>query len=444
MRHRAICAGVTKDAMKSGLAGAAMPAAALAAALLAAPPGSHAVVDGPGDYKGNYDSPDYVTRSYSLEARVGRETDLLARAQNPPLGLPPLPVPESNPLTREKIELGRKLFFDRRLSLNGTQSCAMCHIPEQGFTNDELATAVGLEGQIVGRNAPTLYNVGYKTRMFHDARESTLEQQAWQPIVNPVEMANPSIGWVIAQLREMKDYDGLFEAAFGDRGVSMTSVADALASYQRTLLVANSPFDRWYYGDEADALDASAKRGFELFTGRGNCSSCHLIGEDHALFTDDGLHNSGTGYERAMGEPPGPKRVALAPGVFGEVAPESVAVVSGAVAGNDLGRYEVTGDVNDRWHYKTPTLRNVALTAPYMHDGSMLTLEEVVAFYNRGGVSNPLLDPRIRPLGLDARDQADLVAFLESLTGDYRALVLDAFVAPVGDVGSRYDDDTAP
>ncbi|MDZ7754208.1 MAG: cytochrome c peroxidase [Gammaproteobacteria bacterium] len=402
------------------------------------------VTDGPGDYKGNYDSPDYVTRSVSLEARVGRKADLLAIARHPPLGLPPQPVPEDNPLTREKVELGRKLFFDRRLSLNGTQSCAMCHIPEQGFTNNELATAVGLEGRDVGRNAPTLYNVGYKTRMFHDARESSLEQQAWQPIVNPLEMASPSIGWTLERIRNLKDYDGLFEAAFDGSGPDMNTVADALASYQRTLLAADSPFDRWYYGDEENALDASAQRGFELFTGRGNCSSCHLIGEDHALFTDDVVHNTGTGYRRAMEAAPGPRRVALAPGVFVDVAPEIVAGVSGPGAGNDLGRYEVTGDPADRWHYKTPTLRNVALTAPYMHDGSLLTLADVVDFYDRGGVPNPLLDPRIRPLGLSERERADLLAFLEALTGDYRPLVLDAFVAPVGDVGSRYEDTTSP
>jgi cytochrome c peroxidase len=412
----------------------------LGVTLMAASPAIQAVVDGPGDYKDNYESPDYVTRSYSLEARVGQETDLLARTGNPPLGLPPLPVPEGNPLSREKIQLGRKLFFDRRLSLNGTQSCAMCHIPEQGFTNNELATAVGLEGRDVGRNAPTLYNVAYRTRMFHDARESTLEQQAWQPIVNPREMATPSIGWALGLIRALPDYDGLFEAAFDGSGANMSTVAQALASYQRTLLAANSPFDRWYYGGEEDAIDASAKRGFELFTGRGSCSSCHLVGEDHALFTDDAVHNTGAGYARAMGEEPGPRRVALAPGVFGEVSPEKLAMVSDPDADNDLGRYEVTRDVADRWSFTTPTLRNVALTAPYMHDGSLLTLEEVVAFYNRGGVPNPLQDPRIRPLGLSAQDEADLLAFLESLTGDYRALVLDAFAAPVGDVGSRYED----
>jgi cytochrome c peroxidase len=402
------------------------------------------VTDGPGDYKGNYESPDYVTRSVSLGARVGREADLLAIALDPPLGLPSLPVPEANPLTREKVELGRKLFFDRRLSLNGTQSCAMCHIPEQGFTNNELTTAVGLEGRDVGRNAPTLYNVGYKSRMFHDARESSLEQQAWQPVINPVEMASPSIGWTLERIRELPDYDGMFEAAFDGKGANMNTVADAVASYQRTLLVANSPFDRWYYGDEKDALDASAKRGFELFTGRGNCSSCHLIGEDHALFTDEAVHNIGTGYERAVEKAPEPLRVILAPGVFGEVSPENQAMVSAVGGGNDLGRYEVTGDPDDRWHYKTPILRNVALTAPYMHDGSLLTLEDVVAFYNRGGVPNPLLDPRIRPLDLSAQDEADLVAFLEALTGDYRPLVLDAFAAPVGDLGSRYGDTSPP
>jgi len=402
------------------------------------------VTAGPGDYKGSYDSPDYVTRSISLEARVGQETDLLERAANPPLGLPPLPVPEYNPLTREKVELGRKLFFDRRLSLNGTQSCAMCHIPEQGFTNNELATAVGLEGRDVGRNTPTLYNVAYKTRMFHDARESTLEQQAWQPMINPVEMANPSIGWVLAELRALKDYDSLFEAAFESGEINMNTVAEALASYQRTLLVADSPFDRWYYGDDPDAMGEAAQRGFGLFTGKAGCSGCHTIGADHALFTDEGLHNIGTGYERAMGDPPGPSRVALAPGVFAEVDPEIVAAVSGPGAGNDLGRYEVTGDVDDRWHFKTPSLRNVGLSAPYMHDGSLLTLEDVVAFYNQGGVPNPLLDPRIRPLGLSAREEADLVAFMEALTGDYRPLVLDAFAAPVGDVGSRYGDNPSP
>jgi len=397
------------------------------------------VTDGPGDYKGSYGSPDYVTRSLSLESRVGQKADLLAIARDPPPGLPPLPVPEENPLTREKIELGRKLFFDRRLSLNGTQSCAMCHIPEQGFTNNELATAVGLEGRDVGRNAPSLYNVGYKTRLFHDGRETTLEQQAWQPMVNPVERANPSIGWVLAKLGALEDYDGRFEAAFDSRDLNMNTVAEALASYQRTLLAAASPFDRWYYGGDAEAMSASAQRGFDLFTGRAGCSSCHLTGEDHALFTDQSRHNIGTGYERAMAPAPTPRPVTLAPGVFVTVNPEMVAMVSGPGAGNDLGRYEVTGDPDDRWRYQTPSLRNLALSAPYMHDGSLLTLDEVVAFYNRGGVPNPLLDARIRPLGLSAQEEADLVAFLEALTGDYRPLVLDAFAAPVGDAGSGHE-----
>ncbi len=393
--------------------------------------------DGPGDYRDRYEDADYRTRSQALAARVGQPADLLAIAQHPPLGLPEVPVPADNPLTHERIALGRKLFYDRRLSLNGTQSCAMCHIPEQGFANNELATAVGLEGQDVGRNAPSLYNVAYQTRLFHDGRERSLEHQAWQPLINPIEMGNPSIGWVLARIKSLPDYARLFEQAFGGRGPSMDTVGQAIASYERTLLAADSPFDRWYYGGDPAALGESARRGFTLFAGRAGCSACHPVGVRNALFTDQDLHHTGVGYARSMGGPSGPRRVVLAPGVFGEIAPEVLASVSRPATANDLGRYRVTRDPADRWSFKTPSLRNVALTAPYMHDGSLRRLEDVVDFYDRGGIPNPLLDPRIRPLGLTAQEKADLVAFLESLTGDYRRLVLDAFAAPLGDVGSE-------
>ncbi|EGV33337.1 Cytochrome-c peroxidase [Thiorhodococcus drewsii AZ1] len=397
-----------------------------------------AAVDGPGDYRDGYASADYRTRSLALSGRVGREADLLALTRDPPLGLPPLPVPADNPLTAEKIALGRKLFYDRRLSLNGTQSCAMCHIPEQGFTNNELTTAVGLEGRDVGRNAPTLYNVAYLRRLFHDGRERSLEHQAWQPMINPLEMANPSIGVVLERLRTWPDYAGRFESAFAGRPASMESVGQAIASYERTLLSADSPFDRWYFGGERDALSASARRGFTLFTGRAGCSGCHTIGERSALFTDQELHNTGVGYpspnERGRTEP---RRVLLAPGVYGELSAAALSSVSRPRRTADLGRYRITRDPADRWSFRTPSLRNVALTAPYMHDGRFLRLEEVVAFYDRGGVSNPLQDPRIRPLGLTARESRDLVAFLTSLTGAIETLVLDAFAAPIGDVGSE-------
>ena len=387
----------------------------------------------PGDYKGGYESPDYATRAKAVELRRGEPADLMAFVEDPPLGLPPVPVPETNPMTREKIALGRKLFFDRRLSLNDTFSCAICHVPEQGYTNNEMATAVGLEGRSVRRNSPTIYNVGYYERLFHDGREENLEQQVWQPLLAHNEMANPSIGAVLGKIRRLPDYDGRFEAVFG-RGPTMETVGDALASYQRSLVSGDSPFDRWHYGGDEDAVSDSAKRGFEVFMGKGKCAACHLVGEDHALFTDNKLHNTGHGYGRSMAIKPAKVRVLIAPGVYADVEQAFIDTV-GEDPAPDLGLYEITQNPHDRWKYRTPILRNVALTAPYMHDGAFSTLEEVVRFYDRGGQPNEVLDPLMTPLGLTDQEVADLVAFLESLTGsNVDALVADGFAAPVGDI----------
>lgn len=387
-----------------------------------------------GDYKAGYERSGYRTRSLALPKRRGDEADLMGIAAAPPLGLPSLPVPQDNPLTKEKVTLGRKLFYDRRLSLNDTFSCAMCHIPEQGFTNNEMSTAVGIEGRTVRRNAPTIYNAAYLRRLFHDGREYTLEQQVWAPLLAKNEMANPSIGAVIEKLRHMPDYEGLFEQAYHGRGPSMETVGMAIASYERTLLSANSAFDRWYFDGREGALEAAAKRGFGLFTGKAGCHACHTIAENHALFTDNGMHNTGVGYRESMLREPPVQRIVVAPGVTLDVASDVIATVSESRQ-NDLGRYEITQDPRDRWKYRTPTLRNVALTSPYMHDGSLSTLSEVVAFYNLGGVPNEVIDPLIRPLHLSEQEGRDLVAFLESLTGDnVELLVADAFAAPVGDL----------
>ncbi len=409
----------------------------------AAPEGSHeagasAPLRGPGDPRRGYERPDYETHSARLAARRGQPADLAARVAEPPLGLPPVPVPPDNPLTPEKVELGRRLFFDRRLSLNDTFSCAMCHVPEQGFAHNELATAVGIEGRTVRRNAPTVYNVAYLERLFHDGRENRLEHQVWGPLLAPNEMGNPSVGAVIEKVRGLPGYEAAFREAFPGRGLALETLGMALASYERTLVSGGSPFDRWYYGKQADALDAAAQRGFALFAGRAGCSGCHPIGPDHALFTDAALHNTGIGYAASMGTGgAGPtQRVQVAPGAWLEVERELMARVSEPPPA-DLGRYEITLDPADRWKYRTPTLRNVALTAPYMHDGSLGTLRDVVAFYDRGGVPNEGLDPRIRPLGLRAGEIDDLVAFLGALTGgDVDLLVTDAFAAPSGDVGA--------
>ena len=358
-----------------------------------------------------------------------RDHRALERFRNPPLGLPAVPAPADNPPTAEKIALGRKLFFDRRLSFNNTMSCGMCHIPEQGFTNNELATPVGVEGRSLKRNAPTILNAAYAVHVFRDGRDVSLETQALAPLVDPTEMANPTLGWVLATIRSLPDYGGLFEAAFGS-GPSPDRIGEAMASWQRTMLAGNSPFDRWRYGGEADALTPEARAGFDLFTGKAGCAGCHLVGEEDALFTDEEFHDTGTAYPEQRSQEP--IRVEVSPGVSATFSRDLIERV-GNPRPNDLGRFEVTLDPADRWRFKTPSLRNVALTAPYMHDGSMRTLEEVVRYYNRGARLHEGLDPLILPLDLSGEEIRSLVAFLRSLTSpDIPVLQEDARSVAVG------------
>jgi len=316
----------------------------------------------------------------------------LNRIANPPLGLPPVPEPQGNRATTEKITLGRKLFFDQRLSGSGAMSCATCHVPEQGFSDNQRARSVGAGGRLLKRNAPTLFNVAYQRTLFHDGREISLETQVFGPFLATTEMANPSAGWLLQTIGGLEDYWGLFEQAFG-QPVNAKNLGEALASYQRTVLLANSPFDKWQYGNQKDALGASAIRGLRLFKGKAGCARCHLIKNNNALFTDHKFHNTGTGTDTGSQKP-----VERGP--------------AGKENQKDLGRMKVTGNPADLYCFKTPTLRNIALTAPYMHDGSMRTLADVVAFYNKGPSRS------LRPLHLSKAEQAALVAFLKSLTGD--------------------------
>jgi cytochrome c peroxidase len=394
-------------------------------------------LQGPGDYKGGYEGGDYQTDAQSLQSRRGLSANLLAYVKEPPTGLPPIPAPEDNPITSVKIELGKLLFFDRRLSHNNTISCAMCHVPEQGFSSNEVATAVGIEGRTVRRNSPTIYNVAYLERLFHDGRETSLEQQIWGPLLARNEMGNPSVGRVMEQISAIPEYRELFERAFAGRPLSMETVGMALASYERVLVSANSPFDRWYYEGQKDALTEIQQAGFRLFTGKANCSSCHHIARDWALFTDQQLHNTGIGYQRSMSKTPAETIVQIAPGTQISVRGDVIAEASEPPP-NDLGLYEITENPDDRWKYRTPTLRNIALTAPYMHDGSLSTLEQVIGFYTHGGVENELLDPLIQPLNLSSTETNQLLEFLNSLTGDnVDVLVADAFAVPVGNSGAE-------
>jgi cytochrome c peroxidase len=328
-----------------------------------------------------------------------------------PLGLPAVAVPADNPVTPIKVELGRKIFVDRRLSASGKTACADCHVPDQGFTTTDRSVCVGAGGTSQRRNSPTLLNVAYSAKLYHDGRENSLENQVWGPLLGRDEMNNPSTGDVVVKIRNLADYEGQFEAAFAGRGPSADTIADALASFERTLVSGNSRFDRWRYARDAEAMNASERRGFELFTGKAGCSACHLIGEKFALFTDQRFHNTGIGWahsQRTVPQPPAPATNAQRNTLPSpHKSPET-----------DEGRYEVTRDPADRWAYRTPSLRNIAVTWPYMHDGSIATLDEVIEFYDKGGIDNPGKDERLRPLGLTSWEKSALVSFLYTLTGD--------------------------
>lgn len=310
-----------------------------------------------------------------------------AVAVEAPLGLPPVPVPDDNPPTAETVALGRKLFYDPRLSANDTLSCASCHNPLLGFA-DGRKSSVGVTGKSGTRNAPTVLNAAYFGAQFWDGRARSLEEQAAGPIANPIEM-NQTHEVSVAKLNADPGYVSEFEKAFGPGPVTIGKVQMAIASFERTVISGNSPFDKYLYGGDKAALSPAAIRGLALFRDRnkGNCETCHTIGEKAALFTDNKFHNLGTGMN-----------------------------AEGAL--EDLGRFEHTKVEADKGAFKTPTLRNISRTAPYMHDGSHKTLRQVVDFYAGGGNSNPWLDKEIRPLNLTAAERDDLVAFLESLTGE--------------------------
>jgi cytochrome c peroxidase len=304
--------------------------------------------------------------------------DLLPQelAAVPPLGLPEaLPEPPDNPSSRERVALGRRLFFDPLLSLDRTVACATCHRPEHGFADRE-ATSTGVLGRRTERNAPTLFNRGFAPRQMWDGRVATLEEQALLPIENELEMALP-LDEALSRLSADPGYVDAFAAAFGEPP-TRAGLAKALAAFVRRLTFGDSPVDRFRGGDLA-GMSSLERTGMWLFESRGGCWRCHA----GPNFSDEDFHNTGVGAAEGRALP---------------------------------GREAVTGDPRDRGKFKTPTLRALALTAPYMHDGSLATLEEVVDFYARGGNANADLDPRLTPVELDPSERAALVAFLRALS----------------------------
>ena len=293
-----------------------------------------------------------------------------------PLGLDAIiTVPDDNPLTPEKVALGRDLFTDRILSLDRTRSCASCHRPDHAFA-DTARISSGVRGRHVARNAPTLLNRGYGKAFFWDGRAATLEDGVLLPIDNPDELALP-LADLVTRLRASTRYRALFRRAFPAREITRSTVGQALASYVRTLRSGDTPADRYVAGDTT-ALSAAQRRGRALFLGKGNCADCH----SGPTFSDERFHNTGV-----------------------------------AAGTTDEGRHVITRDSADRGRFKTPTLREIVRTAPYMHDGSIPTLERVVDFYDGGGRANPNLDQEIHPLRLSAAEKSDLIAFLRALGG---------------------------
>lgn len=289
-----------------------------------------------------------------------------------------VPIPSSNLNYSAKIELGKQLYFDGRLSKNNAISCAFCHNPGTGFA-DPRQTSIGVGGGVGGRQSPTVYNTGLNHVQFWDGRARSLEEQAIGPIHNPVEMAETH-EHVVAKLGKIKGYQQQFRAVFGT-DVNLQGIAEAIAAYERTVLSTNSAFDKYVLGEQK-AMDEAAVRGLGLFKGKARCILCH----NGPNFTDNQFHNLGVPQVGPMKE--------------------------------DLGRFAVSRAEKDRGAFKTPTIRSITETAPYMHDGAFKTLEEVVEFMDQGGGSNPNLSPLVKPLNLTAEEKSDLVAFLKALAGE--------------------------
>jgi cytochrome c peroxidase len=364
-----------------------------------------------------------ILAAFGCAAAVAMAAD--ATSPKPPLGLPAVPIPADNPQTPEKIALGKKLFDDKRFSSTGQVACATCHDEKKAFTDAPLRTSEGIKKggkPLTGtRNAPTVVNAAYFATQFWDGRSPSLEDQSQHPFVNPVEMGLKNHQPILKIVRSDPEYVKAFDKVFGKKGaqVTMTEVMQAIAAFERTQVAGDSPFDRFYFAGDEKALTEQQKRGLVLFVNKGRCVSCHVIEQTTAVFTDNRFHNIGVGINNIQ------KEIPTLAGAFlqakATMAEVDVKVLSDPHT-SELGRLAVTRDFEGLGAFKTSTLRNIAVTPPYMHDGSIKTLRDVVVHYNNGGVTkegdpvNDFLSGGIRPLNLTEAEIDDLVAFLEALT----------------------------
>ena len=321
--------------------------------------------------------------------------------------------PRDNPQTPEKIALGEKLFFEGRLSVDGTVACASCHDPARAFT-DGRPVSIGVKGRVGQRNSPTILNALYNVAQFWDGRAKTLEEQAALPITNPSEMGQPNLDAAVARIAALPEYEQAFRRVFG-RPTNGTDVVRAIAAYERTQFSFDSPFDHFEAGDKS-AISDSARRGWDLFNTKARCNKCHALSEDKrdpTFFVDKDFHNIGVGIIRH-------NVVALACKAEHEIDSGKLIDVDQAAIQSEtsvVGRFLVTKEEKDIASFKTPSLRNVLVTAPYFHDGSQATLWDVMDHYNHGdGIHNPWLDEDMQPLALSEPEIDDVVAFLAALT----------------------------
>lgn len=364
----------------------------------------------------------FSLRTFTLWFLIASATTVSASLQSKPVR-PQIPtgiprwkwrrlIPRQNPLTAEKVALGQALYFDKRLSVDGTVSCATCHDPATAFA-DRNSVAVGVGGKIGTRNVPTTLNAMFNQSQFWDGRARSLEEQAMQPLLNPLEMGMPDREAVVTRLKAIPEYRRSFAAAFGSEAITFADVARAIASYERTLLSAGSPFDRFMAGD-VRAITEGQKRGWQLFRGKANCIACHTFTRESPFFADNEFHNTGITADNLNLD----QLLNSLRSKPDELAGKRAGELAHTEKFTELGRFLITRQKQDTGAFKTPTLRDIELTAPYMHNASQKTLLDVMRFYNEGGKKNRYLDRKIRPLNLSEEELSDLVEFMRALTSD--------------------------
>jgi cytochrome c peroxidase len=323
-------------------------------------------------------------------------------------------IPKDNPMSAAKVSLGEKLYFDKRLSDDRTVSCATCHDPATALA-DANEVGLGIKNLKGARNSPTVLNSMFNELQFWDGRAVTLEDQAKLPMINPIEMGMKDHGVVVERIRQAPEYKPLFKAAFGSETITIDTIAKAIASFERTQLSGDSPFDHFIGGDQ-NAISDAAKRGWDLFNGQARCISCHAWNPSTPFFSDFKFHNIGVAAKdqnfTALARR---ARQLISQGRNRAQVVDEIALQSGF---SELGRYLVTGQPKDIGAFKTSMLRDIELTAPYMHNGSEKTLLDVMKFYNKGGELNPNLDGGMRPLKLTDPQLDDVVEFMKALTSD--------------------------